>query len=91
MSGLVTNQMRCFIQGGCSWSDFFVPARRVGHFMFDLATYVERRLARAGIGAIQRAPCDTVAEETRFFSYRRACLKGEKDYGRGLSAIVLED
>ncbi len=68
-----------------------MPARRVGHFMFDLATYVERRLARAGIGAIQRAPCDTVAEETRFFSYRRACLKGEKDYGRGLSAIVLED
>ncbi|MCW2625865.1 MAG: hypothetical protein JWR48_2587 [Mycobacterium sp.] len=32
MSGLVTNQMRCFIQGGCSWSDFFVPARLVSRF-----------------------------------------------------------
>jgi polyphenol oxidase len=71
--------------------DFFAPARRAGHFMFDIAGYVERRLIAAGIGTIQRAPCDTVAEATRFFSYRRACLKGEKDYGRGLSAIVLED
>ena len=79
-----------FLAENADNADFFVPARRAGHFMFDLAAYVERRLARAGIGAIQRAPCDTVAEETRFFSYRRACLKGEKDYGRGLSAIVLE-
>src|SRR5258707_2501381 len=80
-----------FLAENADNADFFVPARRVGHFMVDLATYVERPLARAGIGAIQRAPCDTVAEATRFFSYRRACLKGEKDYGRGLSAIVLED
>jgi YfiH family protein len=72
-------------------ADLFAPARRDGHFMFDLGSYVERRLRQAGIGTIQRAPCDTVAEETRFFSYRRACLKGEKDYGRGLSAIVLEN
>jgi polyphenol oxidase len=70
--------------------DFFAPARRAGHFMFDIAGYVERRLIAAGVAAIQRAPCDTVAEETRFFSYRRACLKGEKDFGNGLSAIVLE-
>jgi len=80
-----------FLAENAANTDFFVPARRAGHFMFDLAGYVERRLAHAGIGAVQRAPCDTVAEEARFFSYRRACLKGEKDYGRGLSAIVLED
>ena len=24
-----------------------------------------------------------------FFSYRRACLRGELDYGRGLAAIAL--
>jgi YfiH family protein len=72
-------------------ADLFAPARREGHFMFDLGAYVERRLRKLGITTIQRAPCDTVAEETRFFSYRRACLKGEKDYGRGLSAIVLEN
>jgi YfiH family protein len=69
----------------------FLPARREGHFMFDLPEYVERRLRRAGVGAIARADVDTVAEEDRFFSYRRACLRGEKDYGRGLSAIVLKE
>jgi YfiH family protein len=71
--------------------DFFAPARREGHFLFDLSGYVERRLGETGIAGIQRAPCDTVAEASRFFSYRRACLDGEREYGRGLSAIVLED
>ena len=80
-----------FVAEDAANDDFFAPARRQDHFMFDIAGYVERRLIAAGIGAIQRAPCDTVAEATRFFSYRRACLKGEKDYGRGLSAIVLEN
>ena len=32
---------------------------------------------------------DTVADPERFFSYRRACLAGESDYGRALAAIVL--
>ncbi len=72
-------------------ADFFAPARRPDHFMFDIGAYIERRLIEAGIAAIQRAPCDTVAEEARFFSYRRACLKGERDYGRSLSAIALEE
>ena len=35
------------------------------------------------------APHDTAAEEELFFSYRRACLRGESDYGRGLAAIAL--
>jgi YfiH family protein len=71
--------------------DFFAPARRAGHFLFDLPGFVERRLGDCSVGSIQRTPCDTVAEATRFFSYRRACLNDESDYGRGLSAIVLED
>jgi YfiH family protein len=81
---------RPFLDEAADNADLFIPARRHGHFMFDIAGYVERRLARVGIATIQRTPCDTVAEDTRFFSYRRACLKGEKAYGRGLSAIVLE-
>ena len=71
--------------------DFFYPSRRAGHFMFDLKGYVARRLGRAGVGQVQVLPCDTCAEENRFFSYRRACLRGESDYGRGLSAIYLEN
>jgi hypothetical protein len=70
--------------------DFFYPGRREGFFMFDLRGYIARRLGRAGVGRVQILPCDTCAEENRFFSYRRTCLRGESDYGRGLSAIYLE-
>jgi YfiH family protein len=68
---------------------FFTPAPRPGHSLFNLAGYLETRLARAGIGAVEIAGNDTAAEPERFFSYRRACLKGEPVYGRGLSAIGL--
>ncbi len=70
---------------------FFAPASRACHFMFDLPGYIERRLARAGVATIERAPHDTVAEDTHFFSYRRACVRGEPVYGRALSAIALCD
>ncbi|HYH38922.1 MAG TPA: peptidoglycan editing factor PgeF [Azospirillum sp.] len=70
--------------------DFFAPSRRDGHFLFDLAGYVGHRLAKAGVEVVARCPNDTLAEESRFFSYRRACQRGEKDYGRGLSAIALQ-
>ena len=69
--------------------DFFCPSRREGHFMFDLKGYVARRLARLGLASVHCLPCDTCAEEARFFSYRRSCLRGEADYGRGLSVIAL--
>ena len=59
--------------------------------MFDLRGYIGRRLGHAGVGRVQVLPCDTCAEENRFFSYRRTCLRGGSDYGRGLSAIYLEE
>ena len=70
---------------------YFAPAERTGRFMFDLPSYIEGRLARAGVATIERATHDTVAEDTHFFSYRRACLRGEPVYGRALSAIALSD
>ena len=69
----------------------FARARREQHFLFDLPGYVENRLERAGIINIERAVHDTVGEEARFFSYRRACLRGEPVYGRLLSAIGLHN
>ncbi|HVI53273.1 MAG TPA: peptidoglycan editing factor PgeF [Candidatus Sulfotelmatobacter sp.] len=69
---------------------FFTAAQREGHYFFDLPGYVARRLAKASVSEVARTPCDTFREESRFFSYRRSVLKGEGDYGRNLSAIVLE-
>lgn len=82
-------QQRFLAQDTASKS-YFAPAMRTGYFMFDLPAYIEHRLAQAGIGTVQKAHYDTVAEEERFFSYRRSCLRGEHAYGRGLSAIVLK-
>ncbi len=70
--------------------DFFSPSPREGHWLFDLPAYVARQLALAGIAQVMRTPCDTLREEARFFSYRRSVLRGEPDYGRQLSAIVLD-
>ncbi len=69
---------------------FTTAARRPGHFMFDLAGYVENRLTGCGVRFVERARYDTVADERHFFSYRRACLRGEPVFGLGLSAIVLD-
>jgi hypothetical protein len=69
---------------------FFADAPQPGRHLFDLAGYIEHRLTRAGIAEVHRAGRDTVTEETLFFSYRRACLRGEAGYGRALSAIVLD-
>ena len=67
---------------------FFRPARRAGHFMFDLAGYLTQRIGRAGV-AVEATGHDTLAAPEDFFSYRRNTLQGVRDYGRGLSAIAL--
>jgi YfiH family protein len=67
----------------------FEPAARSGHFLFDLPAYVRARLAPLGLAAIDDLGLDTLADETRFFSYRRATLAGLRDYGRMLSAIAI--
>jgi YfiH family protein len=79
-----------FLEQAESNGDFFAPGARPGHFFFDLKGYVARRLGAAGIGRIEVLPCDTCAEEARFFSYRRACKRGEADYGRNLSVVYLD-
>ncbi len=78
-----------FIAADPADDDLFKPASRPDHFLFDLAGYVLRRLRRHGVGAAAATGGDTVAESHRFFSYRRGCLHGERNYGRLISAIAL--
>lgn len=78
-----------FLDADTANAEFFVPAARAGHQRFDLTGFVAGRLAALGIGEIARIAADTCADAHRFFSYRRATLRGETDYGRQLSAIVL--
>lgn len=68
----------------------FRAAARSGHHMFDIEGYVAGRLKAMNLAAVTASGLDTCALESQFFSFRRATLRGEPGYGRGLSAIALE-
>jgi polyphenol oxidase len=70
---------------------FFKPSQREGHALFDLPGYIAARLAAAGIGHVEDVGHCTYADPGRFFSYRRSTHRREKDYGRHLNAIALEN
>ncbi|MBO6519470.1 MAG: peptidoglycan editing factor PgeF [Rhodospirillales bacterium] len=79
-----------FLEAGSGNDRFFARGAIEGKFQFDLSGYVRHRLTECSVGSIEILPIDTYTEEDRFFSYRRATHRGEPDYGRELSAIVLE-
>ena len=68
---------------------FFAAGVRIAHHQFDLESYVAHRLTCAGVDKLARLCACTYAREADFFSFRRATHRGEADYGRQLSAIVL--
>src|SRR3954449_3106656 len=74
-----------------SHEQFFKPAARAGHALFDLGGYIAARLAGAGISRIEDIDHCTYADPETFFSYRRSVHRGESDYGRHLNAIALFD
>lgn len=69
---------------------FFLPSDKPEHFRFDLEGYVAARLAAAGIACVTSLSACTYARADDFFSYRRATHKREADYGREISAIMIE-
>ena len=68
---------------------FFSPSVIDERHMFDISSYVASRLQACGVGQGSVCYADTASDEDRFFSYRRACLRDEKEYGRMISAICL--
>lgn len=67
---------------------FFKDGRK-NHAQFDLPGFIVSQLRAAGVARARALGCDTYADESRFYSYRRATHRGETDYGRLLSAISL--
>jgi YfiH family protein len=72
-----------------SGNDCFFALGPSGKPHFDLAGYVVHRLGNAGIGRVEALQLDTYADDSRFYSYRRATHRGEADYGRQASLIAL--
>jgi len=56
---------------------------------FDLPGFVVSRLAKAGVSNVEDLALCTCENESLFFSYRRKTHRGEPDYGRQISAIVV--
>ena len=79
-----------FVAADAANSAWFASSGRDGHAFFDLNGYTVDRLSRAGVAAGMVGRC-TYADPDSFFSYRRATHRQEPDYGRQISAIVLED
>lgn len=69
---------------------YFVDGKSPGKAQFDLEGFVVDTARQAGCGHVAGLHCDTLSDPDTFFSYRRATLKGEPDYGRQLSAIALK-
>jgi len=78
-----------FVAADAANGRYFEPSSKPGHALFDLNRYTVDRLTAAGVTAEALYRC-TYGEEDLFYSYRRATHRAEADYGRHISAIVLE-
>ncbi len=58
---------------------------------FDLKTYIVEKIRNLGIKKIFFRTFDTFKDKETFFSYRRSLISKEKDYGRCLSVISIDE
>lgn len=73
-------------------SRHFVSAPKrdgIERWLFDLPAYVAARLGEAGISAVEDLALDTLTQAESYYSFRRASLRGEPDYGRQISMIAV--
>ena len=78
-----------FIEASKGHQKYFIPSLRERHYMFDLPRFLCDEMKLIGLGKVVDLGLCTYTDEQRFFSYRRATHRGEKDYGRLISAIAL--
>ena len=69
---------------------FFSEASRAAHFLFDLPGYIISLMKDQGLDKVSWTGHDTYADNERFFSYRYGYIHEQPDYGRMLSAIMIE-
>lgn len=70
-------------------ASFFRPGR-AGKWFADLYALARLRLAAAGVESVHGGGFCTVSDETRFYSHRRATLRGQATSGRMASVIWLQ-
>jgi len=80
---------RDFLQRDPDSRRFFAVPAPGARPHFDLPAYALHRLQRAGIGHACSCTYCTYTHTDDFFSFRRSQARGDIDYGRQISAIVL--
>ena len=79
-----------FLREDASNEQFFSFPDGAKKVHFDLQAYAKHRLLVAGIENTAIVPHCTYRRDQQYFSYRRSQRKGHTDYGRQISAIVIE-
>ncbi len=77
-----------FITTSKQFDQFFIPGIDSEHFQFSLPSFIRAKLTSSGIHSFEQSQTDTY-QSNEHFSYRLTTHKGESDYGRQLSAIML--
>jgi YfiH family protein len=82
--------LEAFVREDPGFTRFFSAGASPEKRQFDLPAFVLHRLIQSGVVHAEWIGHDTCADGDLFFSNRRAFKDGEPDYGRLLSAIMLE-
>ncbi|MEP4768101.1 MAG: peptidoglycan editing factor PgeF [Roseibium sp.] len=69
---------------------YFISSDLQNHFLFNLPAFVVDRLNQLNLANVSNLEQCTYSKESQFFSYRRTTHRKEPDYGRQISAIVLD-
>ena len=78
-----------FLDKDPSFHRFFFDGIDADHYQFNLQDFVRHQISRHGVTNIWISATDSYTSP-RHFSYRRSTHHGQNDYGRQLSAIMLD-
>ena len=78
-----------FVAQQAVYGTFFRESPKPDHYQFDLPGFIRHRLLQSGLHNVEVLAKDTYSDEAQFFSFRRTTHRGEPDYGRQLSAIMI--
>lgn len=79
-----------FLKESANNQQFFIAGTRPQKYLFDLNGYVEDKLKTEFV-EVENLKIDTYSNPSKYFSYRLATHKSQKNYGRNLSIICQQD
>ncbi|NVK20040.1 MAG: peptidoglycan editing factor PgeF [Methylocystaceae bacterium] len=85
-----TGFRKTFLNMDPAFASYFTDGQSENKYQFDLPGFVIAKLDGLALASVEGSRVDTYEDEENFFSYRRTTHRSEPDYGRQISAIVLD-